>query len=59
MIRLVFVGPEELVPSEQELAEIEAVWEEEVLRIAREHEEGRASSVPWEQVRAQLFGQRE
>ncbi|MCY1010557.1 hypothetical protein OV079_34335 [Nannocystis pusilla] len=48
----------EAVPSEQELAENEAAWEEEVLRIAKEHEEGRAESIPWEQVRAQLFGER-
>jgi len=49
---------EEHTPSEQELAEIEAAWEQEVLRIAKEHEEGRAESVPWEQVRAELFGKR-
>ena len=46
----------ELTP--EELTENEAAWEEEVLRRARAHEEGRASSVPWEQVRAQLFGKR-
>ncbi|MCY0988798.1 addiction module protein [Nannocystis sp. ILAH1] len=45
-------------PGENELAESEAAWEEEVLRIAKEHEEGRAESIPWEQVRAQMFGER-
>lgn len=45
-------------PSEAELAEIEAAWEAEVLWRAKEHEEGRAESIPWEQVRAQLFGER-
>ncbi|WAS94476.1 addiction module protein [Nannocystis punicea] len=53
---------EELVdepePSEEQLAEIEAAWEEEVLWRAKEHEEGRAESIPWEQVRAEIFGKR-
>lgn len=45
-------GPVEPAPSEAELAEIEAAWEVEVVRRVQEHEEGRAGSVPWEQVRA-------
>lgn len=45
-------------PSEAELAEIEAAWEREVLWRAREHDEGRAKSVPWEEVQAELFGTR-
>ncbi|MDC0669854.1 addiction module protein [Nannocystis radixulma] len=49
---------EEPLPPEHELAEIEAAWEQEVLRIAAEHDAGRAGSVPWEQVRAELFGKR-
>lgn len=46
-------GPQ---PSEEELAAIEAAWEREVLWRAKEHAEGRAKSVPWEEVRAELFG---
>ena len=45
--------------SEQERAEIEAAWEQEVLRIARAHDEGRAGSVPWETARAEVLGERE
>lgn len=45
-------------PSAEELAEIEAAWEAEVLWRAAEHDAGRAQSVPWEQVRAELFGKR-
>ena len=47
---------EEPVSSAQELAENEAAWEREVLWIAKEHAEGRAKSVPWEEVQAELFG---
>lgn len=49
---------EEPVPTPEELAENEAAWEEEVLRIAREHDEGRAQFLPWEEVRARVFDKR-
>lgn len=44
--------------TEAELAENQKAWEEETLRIAREVDEGRVQLIPWEEVRARVFGRR-
>jgi hypothetical protein len=43
----------ELTP--EQLAEIQAAWEREVLWIAEEMDAGRMKSIPWEEVRDELF----
>ncbi|HEY8376743.1 MAG TPA: hypothetical protein VIK91_09655 [Nannocystis sp.] len=50
---------EELALTAKELAEIQRAWEVETLRIARELDEGRMGRMPWEEVRAEVFGRDE
>jgi putative addiction module component (TIGR02574 family) len=35
---------------------VEAAWDEEVERRVREVDTGQVKTIPWEQVRAELFG---
>ncbi len=36
--------------------DVEAAWADEVERRIREIDEGKVKTIPWEQVRAELFG---
>ncbi|HEY8376742.1 MAG TPA: addiction module protein [Nannocystis sp.] len=49
---------DEPLPTAEELAEIQREWEEETRRIEREIDAGRMELIPWEVVRAEIFGKR-
>ena len=36
--------------------DVEAAWADEIERRIREIDEGKVETIPWEQVRAELFG---